>query len=196
MNNATLINQTNSNVEYYTDPRIIAAAKVALGGVISLDPASSDAANVKVGALRYFGKEIDGIAQAWTCKTLWMNHPFGRAEEPCMPGCDKDHVHHDYVLHGNSAWIHKLEHEFKLGNFEEGCNITFAATSEKWFQPLMKRPQCYLAPRLNYYLPDGSVKKPVTKGSVVTYFGDRVHRFATAFKNFGTIKIEYPYPLN
>jgi hypothetical protein len=194
MNSATLINQTSGEVEYYTDPKIIAAAKEVFGGVISLDPASSAAANANIGALRYFGKELDGITQPWQSETLWLNHPFGRAEEPCKPDCEKDHVHHDFRCYGNAAWITKLETEFDLGRFSEGLSITYAATSETWFQPLMRRPQCFLAPRTNYYLPNGEVKRGVTKGSAVTYYGNDVPKFAMAFKRFGEIKVRYEFP--
>jgi hypothetical protein len=67
--------------------------------------------------------------------------------------------------------------------------ITYACTSEKWFQPLLQKPQCFLSPRTNYYLPDGSVKKGVTKGSVVTNFGADVSRFREAFASLGVVKI-------
>ena len=42
----------------------------------------------------------------------------------------------------------------------------------------------------NYYLPDGSVKKGVTKGSVVTYFGQDVASFSEAFASLGVVKVE------
>jgi len=44
-------------------------------------------------------------------------------------------------------------------------------------------------PLSNYYLPDGSVKKGVTKGSVVTYFGENDSRFREAFASLGFVKI-------
>ena len=46
-----------------------------------------------------------------------------------------------------------------------------------------------MLPAPNYYLPDGSVKKGVTKGSVVTYFGTNVAGFAKAFASLGVVKI-------
>ena len=46
-----------------------------------------------------------------------------------------------------------------------------------------------MLPLPNYYLPDGSVKKGVTKGSVVTYFGEDVSRFREAFASLGVVKI-------
>lgn len=168
MKSHQLINQTSGAVEYYTPHAIIDAARFAMGGVISLDPASSALANQRVGALRWFGVECDGLSRTWEASTLWMNHPFSRE--------------------GNAKWISKLIAEYECGNVKQACCITFAATSEKWFQPLLAFPQCFLSPRTNYHLPDGSLLRGVSKGSVVTYLGDDVRRFAMAFRNLGACK--------
>ena len=162
-----LINLTSGDVEYYTPPAIIECARLVLG-TIDLDPASSEAANERVMAIRIFTEADDGLSQEWIGK-VWMNHPFGKKE--------------------NSKWIAKLEEEFESGRVTEACCIAFACTSEKWFQPLLQRPQCFLCPRTNYYLPDGNLKCGVTKGSVVTYFGKNVERFAEAFASLGVVKI-------
>ena len=142
-------------------------------GRIDLDPASSEAANARVKATVFFSKEQDGLKLAW-CKPngapskLWQNHPFGRGL--------------------NEAWINKLCSEFENGNVNEACCITYACTSERWFQPLLRRPQCFLSPRTNYLLPDGTVFKGVTKGSVVTYFGSNPTRFNEEFQRHGICK--------
>lgn len=190
--NHQLINQTSSDVEYYTPVEIVEAARRVMGR-IDLDPASSETANQIVKAERIFTAYDSGLAQPW-CGRIWMNHPFGRAEKACEVPCvnlKKTHVCHDYDFYGNAAWVNYLEREYIAGRLIESCNITFASTSEAWFQPLMKQPQCYLTPRTNYRLPDGSIKKGVSKGSVVTYYGENVDAFAREYSRFGTIKIEY-----
>lgn len=192
MENHQLINSTSCSVEYFTPPEIIEAARSCMGG-IDIDPASSVRANQNVGAKCWFGFDpvghlVDGLFQEWHGRA-WVNHPFGRPEKACVSGCLKKHKHHDYDLHGNAAWINKLETEYDDGRVTEACCITFACTSEKWFQPLLRQPQCYLVPRTNYYLPDGSILKGVTKGSVVTYFGERVDKFRSAFSELGVVKI-------
>jgi len=167
MNAAQLINQTSGIVEYYTPPEIIAATRECMGN-IDLDPASSIEANKRVDANVYFTEVMDGLSMKWF-GNVWLNHPFGRKL--------------------NGLWIKKLVGEYEAGNIIQSCNITFAATSEQWFQPLLKRPQCFLCPRTNYLLPNGDVLPGVTKGSVVTYFGQNHERFAKAFKHLGTLKI-------
>ena len=69
------------------------------------------------------------------------------------------------------------------------CCITFASTSERWFQPLFAYPLCFLHPRTNYLLPDGSPKRGVTKGSVVAYLGDNVGGFIEAFGPLGCVML-------
>lgn len=160
------INADSNCDEYYTPEFIIGAARRVMGE-IDLDPASSSEANKRVKTLWFFDQNNDGLMQEWRGR-VWMNHPFGRLT--------------------NKPWVAKLAAEYASGRVTEAVCITFAATSEKWFQPLIKQPQCYLAPRTNYCLPNGKLKRGVTKGSVVTYFGHNVLKFATEFRPFGTIK--------
>lgn len=162
-NAATYINQTSGKVEYYTPAHIVEAARATMG-TIDLDPASSPAANVSVQAGTFYSR--DGLTSPWF-GNVWLNHPFGRAQNP--------------------AWIGKLLEEFSAGNVKQACCITFAATSERWFQPLFAFPLCFLTPRTNYLQPDGSLLRGVTKGSVVTYLGANLPRFVQNFGRFGRI---------
>ncbi len=164
-----LINQTSGDVEYYTPAEIVNAARRVMGA-IDLDPASSDNANQIVRAAHIYTVKEDGLLQPWHGR-IWMNHPFGLVQNP--------------------KWINKLEREYLEGRTEAACCIVYACTSERWFQPLMKHPQCYLTPRTNYRLPDGTIKKGVSKGSVVTYYGNNVEAFAREYSPFGAIKVEY-----
>lgn len=185
--NHQLVNQDSGDTNYFTPQVIVDAARSTMGG-IDLDPASSPAANVGVAALKIFTVKDDGITQKWSGR-IWFNPPFGRPEAACSTSCEKEHSHHSFPLHGTGAWINKLIAEIELEYVTEACCITFAATSERWFQPLLRRPQCYLSPRTNYYLPDGTVKKGVTKGSVVTYFGPDTEKFRRCFAGLGIVKV-------
>lgn len=168
MNNAQLINQDSGNYEYYTPIGIVDAAREVMGG-IDLDPFSSETANKRVMANEYFHRNFSGLENIWF-GNVWMNHPFGRST--------------------NKLCVTKLIDSYLDENISQACSITFAATSEKWFQPLLDFPQCYLSPRTNYYLPDGTIKKGVTKGSVVTYLGDNADKFIEVFDGkFGKVKI-------
>lgn len=176
MKSHQLINQDSGKFEYYTPQEIVEAARRVMGE-IDLDPASSSEANKRVKTLWFFDQHNDGLRQEWRGR-VWMNHPFGkRSKKTGHPG--------------NATWINKLVSEFRAGRVTEFCCITFASTSEKWFQPLMDFAQCYLSPRTNYFLPDGTTLKGVTKGSVVTYGGGNIESFAREFAAMGAIKVKF-----
>ena len=164
LNSSQLINQDSGEYEYYTPAKIVNAARNVMG-YINLDPASSEKANKIVMADVYYS--IEGLRHDWL-GNVWLNHPFSRVNNP--------------------LWVNKLISEYEIGNINQACCITYAATSEKWFQPLLNEVQCFLSPRTNYYLPDGTKKKGVTKGSVVTYLGDRSDIFEQEFTRFGVVK--------
>lgn len=166
-NKARYINQTSGAVEYYTPQPIVAAARCVMGS-IDLDPASSVLANQRVQADQFYTQADDGLVQRWF-GNVWLNHPFGRAANP--------------------QWITKLCTDYTTGNIRQACCITFAATSEQWFQPLFAYPMCFLVPRTDYYLPSGKKKKGVTKGSVVTYLGPHLSAFVTAFTLLGRVML-------
>lgn len=166
MSPSELINQDSGIVEYYTPANIIEAARATMGR-IDLDPASSEAANQTVRASAFFGEAADGLSRAWFGR-VWLNHPFGKKT--------------------NLVWIKKLMAEFHAGRCTEFCSITYIATSERWFQPLLPFLQCFLHPRTNYLLPDGSVKRGVCTGSVVTYGGPDPGAFRRNFGPLGCVK--------
>ena len=170
--NAQRINQDSGKVEYYTPYFIILSVKRTMGA-IDLDPASCKKANTIVHAKKYFTVDDDALNQPWFGR-VWMNHPFSKTNNP--------------------LWTTKLIDEFESDHVTEACCITFASTSEKWFLPLMKYPQCYLSPRLNYL--NGSTMKKIagiTKGSVITYFGPSLSAFYKNFHTYGTILLPYDY---
>lgn len=167
-----LILQDSGQSEYYTPPKLVAAARLAMGG-IDLDPASSGRANALVKATKIFTIEDNGLTQPWSGR-VWMNHPFNRK--------------------WNAAWINKLISEYQEGRIAQACCITYASTSEAWFRPLLRWPQCFLAGRTHYLLPDGTVLHGSTKGSVVTYVGKNLPAFAAAFGGMGEIKILWTAP--
>jgi hypothetical protein len=167
VNNATFVNQTSGEFEYYSPKDIVDAARRVMG-VIDLDPASSAIANQIVRAKHFYTIEDDGLKQKWY-GNVWMNHPFSRTNNP--------------------KWIDKLRVEYEIGEVNQACNICFAATSENWFQPLYDYPLCFLSPRTNYYLPDGTLKEDVTKGSVVAYLGTNILSFITEFQSFGSVML-------
>jgi hypothetical protein len=161
------IHQDSGNSEWYSPEYVIDAARAVLGG-IDLDPASSEAANARIGATTIYTQADDGLSREWYGR-VWMNHPFSRE--------------------GNRDWPTKLLTEYAAGRVSAACMISYAATSEAWFKPLMAWPQCYLQPRTNYCQPDGSIARGVSKGSVVTYLGHDCRRFHEVFRALGCVQV-------
>ncbi len=196
-----LINADSGNVEIYTPGNIVEAARRTLGA-IDLDPASSEAANQRVQAKRFMSE--GALDKPWGGR-VWMNHPFGPTmKRPTAQSSDSAHAKWHAkcaalgldplttdLIGGNDRWVNKLVSEYCAGNVTAACAICFASTSEKWFRPLLAYPQCFLSPRTNYLLPDGTVYRGVTKGSVVTYFGPDVTRFAVEFSPLGAVKVAF-----
>lgn len=166
--NHQLINADSGCVEWYTPTEIIEAARKCLGGNIKLDPFSCEQANKTVRANFYMTKEQDGWSSDWF-GTVFCNHPFSREN--------------------NNRIAAKAIEEYNTGS--QIVMITFAATSEKWFRPLLDYPQCYLHGRTNYLDQNGNKIKGCTKGSVITYLGNNLNAFYEAFKHLGTIKVPY-----
>lgn len=213
MNAAQLINQSSGDVEIYTPPEILDRARQVLGR-IDIDPASSAAANVRVKARKFYCAPVfetlkhrinrlpvrayvdeGGLSLPWKGHAF-MNPPFTQLECACRPWCAKERCkrrgwHTASDLPGTGEWVQQMEREHAVNNVTQAIVVTFAATSEQWFQPLLNRPQCFPSPRTNYLKPDGSVYRGVTKGSAITYYGPDVARFERAFRDLGTIKIPF-----
>lgn len=184
----------SGDTEHYTPERIVEAARLTLGG-IDLDPASCEEANRVVNATRFYTKEDNGLVLPWSGR-VWLNHPFGKEEEPCKPGCrkkscDKRGCHLTERKPGNVDWINKLIASYLLGDIEAACCITWANVDTEWFRPLLAFPQCFPHGRVHYRQPGGETANSAPKGSVITYLGEEVDRFASAFESIGTVKVPY-----
>lgn len=184
--------QDSGDTEFYTPEIIVEAARKTLG-VIDLDPASSTIANEVVKARNYYIKEVDGLRQTWF-GNVWMNHPFHKGEEVCKPKCKKKTcVTRGYHLMeripSNSEWIGKLVDSYLVGDIDQACCITWANMPEAWMAMLLPFPQCFPHGRIHYRNVDGTTKRGAPKGSIITYLGPDVQRFADAFKHIGTTKV-------
>lgn len=198
MKSHQLVNQSSGAVEYYTDPRLTLAAREVMGS-IDLDPATNALANAfGVFATTIYTKEDDGLSKPWAFN-VWLNHPFHRGEracpedrKKCKKGVCKERGHIDHDIPSNADWIRKAITETESGRVTQLVGICFSSTSEAWFRPLLNLPLCFLTPRTQYYLPDGTLADGVTKGSVVYYWGPNVDKFRYVFQDkykLGVVKI-------
>ncbi len=209
-----LINQTSGETEIYTPPEIVSRWQEVLG-IIDLDPASSDVANRTIGARQIYTEPEFAYTGGWCANGLpirkyanwgglsheWHGHtvinpPFGTPECACKDKCTKKRCrargwHTATDLPGMPHWVNHFIGEYCAGRLTEGMILTFASTSEGWFQPLLQYVQCFPAKRTNYVLPDGTPYRGVTKGSCITYVGPNVEKFAQVFGSLGVVKVPF-----
>ncbi len=135
------------------------------------------------------------LGKPWNANGVFLNHPFSKSESACpLFGCKKTscrkrgyHIADDLL--SNQDWTDYVSEEHRSGRAKQILWLTYAATSEKWFQPLLGRPGCFLFPRTNYVSPEGKVLPGVSKGSHLAYFGKNVPRFIACFDKHGTVKV-------
>lgn len=202
MNNCQLINQSSGEFEYYTPQVITDLAHEVMGG-IDLDPASCEIANQRVNASQFFNQVDDGLSQQWYGR-VFMNHPFHRGEKACKKKCVKVNCKKPTKANpnrrghciteeipSNMDWVNKFIDSYRNGDISEGICITFASMSESWLWGLLDYPVCYPKGRIHYYKPDGTQDRGAPKGSIITYLGPNVRRFAESFAMIGKVHVPY-----
>ena len=144
----------------------IASVRQVFGCPIDLDVASSDFANLTVGALRYFTPGDDALRAnlPWTAPTVFMNPPFNNAQ----------------------PWVEKLVYQYNAGNIGEAVFILLAtAAASAYAKPLRTHPDyaAWMPPRMHFdherKASDSGSPKQV---SVVGYLGKRKERFYDVFR--------------
>lgn len=104
------------NDDWYTPEEWIELARYSLYG-IDLDPFSSDLANQRVKANRYFTQEDNAFEREWKAKSVWMNPPYTRGL------VDKA--------------VDKLIEQYAAGNFRSAIVLVNNMTDTRWYRRLL-----------------------------------------------------------
>jgi phage N-6-adenine-methyltransferase len=146
--------------EWYTPERYIEFARAVLG-VIDLDPASSEIAQAKVRATRYFTIATDGLIHDWHGR-VWLNPPYGQP----------------YI----TQFVGKLVGEYTALRVSEAILLTHNYTDTAWFHMAASACSaiCFTRGRIRFVAPSGEVASP-TQGQAFFYFGPHPGRFRTYF---------------
>jgi hypothetical protein len=171
------IKHSSANDSWMTPTWLIEASREVLGG-IDLDPASSEEANLRVGAERFFTREEDGLSNHWHGK-VFLNPPGG-----------KDGNKSKAVL----FWM-KLMEEFWKGDVEAaifvGFSIEILQTSQgKGLFSVGEHPFCIPSKRIQFDAPEGSVKRfSPSHASLIACVGnvEICTRFSAAFGKYGLV---------
>src|SRR3990167_611347 len=164
--NVHVANNSGEN-EWYTPPKLIEAARQAMGG-IDTDPASSDKANETVQANVYFTKDDDGLTKTWG-GNVWMNPPYSQG----------------LVDNFSEAIITK----FKNGEIQQACVLVNNATETRWFQRMASKcsVMCLIMGRIKFLDETGTQANTPLQGQIILYFGVNSEQFCASFQQFGLI---------
>lgn len=182
------------NVERYTQPHIIEAARNAMGG-ITLDPASCEKAQTIVSAKHYIALPNNGLDADWF-GNVWVNWPYSRAEQPCKTNCKKKkcetrgYCTKEYIP-GNIDWANKVIEEYMDSLMVTSiCAITWLSGASDWFQDMLHESDAYCILKDRPHFIDPATMKPMPsamKDAVVFYFGSKPYRFEGSFQKLGFV---------
>lgn len=148
--------------DFYTDKRIINAARRAMGG-IDLDPATHPAANRKyIRAKTIYTLTTNGLDQQWRGR-VWCNPPFGNWKE----------------------WTKKIVREWNAGQIEAMCVLLATRTlTASGAAGLFENSNafCITKGRIPFWGPKAGAPDD---GHAIFYFGPDVAKFHESFGGIG-----------
>lgn len=140
------------NDDWYTPDHVLDAVRAWIGP-IDLDPCSSDAAQRRVRAARYYTIADNGLALPWNATTVYMNPPYSR---------------------GNiDRFVDKFLAEYAAGSFYRAAVLTNATTDTRAGQRLLAAADHAFFPRgrISFVTPDGRTPGKPPCGQMITLFG-------------------------
>ncbi len=160
------VSHNSGNNEWYTPEEYIVAACFVMGA-IDLDPASTVAANVVVGAKSFYTEDDDGLTQPWQGR-IWMNPPYS---QPLI-----------------GQFGERLVEAYSAGDVTQACVLVNNATETVWFQRVasVASAVCFPRSRIRFWHPERVSAQPL-QGQAVLYLGCNRKTFMTAFGAFGLV---------
>lgn len=157
----------SGNNEWYTPPDYIEAARLVLG-VIDLDPASSDVANLTVQAAEYFTIDDNGLVKPWH-GCVWLNPPYAGE------------------LIG--SFVERLITAYVANEVTAAILLVNNATETGWFQLAATQAAaiCFPKGRIRYLDSTGRQANTPLQGQAFLYFGSDADVFQSVFKRFGLV---------
>jgi phage N-6-adenine-methyltransferase len=152
--------------DWHTPDDILDLARAVLG-VIDLDPASSDKAQLSVQAKEYFTAEDSDLDKEWYGR-VWLNPPYAA---PLI-----------------RQFVSKLVNEYQSGRVSAAIMLTHNYTDAAWFHVAAPAAEavCFLRRRVKFIDAFGKEASP-TQGQVLFYFGEDEQRFIEVVQPHGLV---------
>lgn len=151
---------------------MIDAVRQVYGGVIDLDPASSEAANGRVKARKWIGKSQCGLRTAWIGRNVFINPPYSRTSILRWAECAANH--HVNNFKNNVIWLSNNSTETKASQ-------TILQDAEA---------VCLPAKRMSFISPDGKEIGSSMQGQMIVLLStdeDIIDRFRGVMERFGVV---------
>jgi hypothetical protein len=162
------VSENSHENEWYTPPKILAAARQAMGS-IDTDPASCEAANKMVRAETFYDMDDDGLVQQWY-GNVWLNPPY---VQPLV-----------------SRFTKLAVEKYRAGEVQQVCVLVNNATETDFFQNMLQYCSaiCFPRGRIRYINEMGDQANAPLQGQAVLYFGINPADFVVAFSEIGEVR--------
>jgi len=157
------VSNNSGENEWYTPPRYIEAARMAMGG-IDLDPASCDVAQANVKAGVFYTQDLDGLSKRWF-GNVWLNPPYSK------------------------DLIGKFANKICELEFSQACILVNNATDSRWFQQIAKASDCIclVHGRIKFLNKENEPMQSPLQGQAIIYIGSNRDQFKNCFKDIGLV---------
>jgi len=162
----------STNKDWCT-PAVYADAIRKFFGIIELDPCSNKYSLVK--AQTEFNLLVNGLAQEWNYKTIFVNPPYGRNKENNTSLKD---------------WILRCQDSHKKYGSEVILLVPASTNTKHWQNIIFQSATaiCFLKePRVKFFNPEYDLSKGAPMACSIVYWGKEVERFIQEFGIFGKV---------
>lgn len=160
--------------DWQTPKKYVNAVKEVFGGIIHLDPCSSQYSIVNA-EVEYMLPEHDGLSQVWNFQTIYVNPPYGNDTERGTRIID---------------WLRKCEEANRVFNSEVIALIPVATNTAHWKKYIYGKATaiCFLYDTRLKFLVDGKDEgKGAPMSCAVIYWGNNFQRFFDVFIQYGAV---------
>jgi predicted RNA methylase len=193
--------QSASSLDWCTPPAVLNAVRVALGGVIHLDPCSNSASLVKA-TVEYSPPEHDGLVDTWDFPTVFVNPPFGachvnqedRAYLSAKQFRELSKVERTkYARTTIGDWVRRCADAHRDHGSEVISLMPATVDTKAWQQVVFKTAAAVFFPRgrIKFVLPsDEKRKNAPPMGCALVYWGEDSARFQVAMQRLGGTSLD------